>query len=152
MNNPGVSLRAAIRSDIKSMNRGMELAPAVMGVQHPQTVRNYTCDTKHGVTAMNLDQFEAVVEWTGGRHAAAAIAEMAGGIFVPVDPQEIDQTSLLAEITATVQRLGELMNTIQQAVADERVSNAEWRDVQAAKRKLYEQQHRLVSLVASMRV
>lgn len=149
---PGVSLRAAIRSDIKSMPRGMELAPAVMGVQHPQTVRNYTCDTKHGVTAMNLDQFESVLEWTGGRHAAAAIAEMAGGIFVPVETQEIDQTTVLAEIAATVQRLGELLNTIQQAVADDHVSNNEWRSIQAAKRSLYEQQHRLVSLVASMRV
>ncbi|GEM_PF-2982183 len=148
---PGTSIRAAIRFDIQQMHKGMALAHEVIGVRHPQTVKNYTCDTKRGSHTMNLDQFEMLIEWTGGRHTAQAVAEAAGGVFVPTEPLELEDSDLMTELAATLQRFSNLVSTIQAATADNKVSSQEWLEISKAKRQLVEAQHRMVSLVSAMR-
>lgn len=147
----GISLRSAIRADIKHMPCGLEIAPAVVGVAFPETVCNYICDTKRGTHCMSLDQFEALVEWTGGVHAAQALAEMAGGVFVPTEIVEMADGDLFKEIASTLRHFSALVSTIQDAVADGRVSNGERAAIRAQKVELVQAVYRLVSQVNSIR-
>lgn len=150
---PGLSLRHAIREDIRSLPRGMELAPTVMGVAHVQTVRNYTCETKRGSHAMSLDQFEALLEWTGGEYAAQAVAELAGGVFIPTDDEtEKSDACLVQDISETLKNLSQLVGTIQEAVADGVVVGHEWQAIHGKRVDLIKSLQRLVSQVKALRV
>ena len=152
--NSGVSLRHAIREDIKSVPRGMELAAVVIGVSHPQTVRNYTCETKRETHAMSLDQFESLLEWTGGRNTAQAVADMAGGIFIKTDDGDITMSEgdLIQNMAGTLSSLSALVNSIQDAVSDGVVANHEWKAIQSKRVGLVKSVQRLVSQVNALRV
>ena len=149
---PGLSLRFAIREDIKSIPRGMELAPTVMGVSHVQTVRNYTCETKRGSHAMSLDQFEALLEWTNGHNTAQAVAEMAGGVFIPTEDTELEDSDLVKEIASTLQSLSSLVSSINESVADGVVANHEWHTIHNQRVSMIKALQRLVSQVKALRV
>ena len=149
---PGLSLRFAIREDIKSIPRGMELAPTVMGVTHPQTVRNYTCETKRGTHSMSLDQFEALLEWTSGHNTAQAVAEMAGGVFIPTEETDLENSDLVKEIASTLQSLSALVSSINESVADGVVANHEWHTIHNQRVSMIKALQRLVSQVKALRV
>jgi len=149
---PGLSLRFAIREDIKSIPRGMELAPTVMGVTHPQTVRNYTCETKRGSHAMSLDQFEALLEWTSGHNTAQAVAEMAGGVFIPTEEDELEGTDLVRGIAESLHSLSVLVAAIQNSVADGVVVSHEWHTIHTKRVDMIKALQRLVSQVKALKV
>lgn len=149
---PGLSLRFAIREDIKSIPRGMELAPTVMGVSHVQTVRNYTCETKRGTHSMSLDQFESLLEWSGGHNTAQAVAEMAGGVFIPTEDTELEEGDLVKEIAASLQSLSTLVGSIHQSVADGVVVSHEWHTIHTQRVDMIKALQRLVSQVKALRV
>jgi|SRR5690554_62236 len=149
---PGLSLRFAIREDIKSIPRGMELAPTVMGVTHVQTVRNYTCETKRGTHSMSLDQFEALLEWTNGHNTAQAVAEMAGGVFIPTDLTELEGTDLVRGIADSLHRLSVLVSAVQDSVADGVVVSHEWHSIHTKRVDMIKALQRLVSQVRALRV
>ena len=150
----GVSLRHAVREDIKSVPRGMELAAVIIGVSHPQTVRNYTCETKRETHAMSLDQFESLLEWTGGHNTAQAVADMAGGIFIKTDDGDIamPEGDLIQDMAGTLASLSALVGSIQEAVSDGVVANHEWQTIQGKRVDLVKSVQRLVSQVSALRV
>lgn len=149
---PGLSLRFAIREDIKSIPRGMELAPTVMGVSHVQTVRNYTCETKRGTHSMSLDQFESLLEWSSGHNAAQAVAEMAGGVFIPTDEDELEGTDLVRGIAESLHSLSVLVTAIQNSVADGVVVSHEWHTIHTKRVDMIKALQRLVSQVKALKV
>lgn len=149
---PGLSLRYAIREDIKNTPRGMELAPTIMGVSHVQTVRNYTCETKRGTHSMSLDQFEALLEWVAGHNTAQAVAEMAGGVFIPTDDIDLDGTDLIKGISDTLQSLSGLVVLLNASVADGVVVNHEWNAIHSARVDMIKTLQHLVAQVKALRV
>ena len=146
---PGMSLRQALREDIKRMPGGTIAAAAVMGVNHPQTVLNYTCDTKRDTHDPSLDQFERVFEWTDGQYTAHAVAEIAGGFFVPgVDP--VQGVDLFEQMANSVARVGELGQAINEAIADQRVTVSEMNRIKQVRTELVAEVNALLSIVAGM--
>lgn len=148
---PGTSIRDAVREEIKRQPQGLNLATAVMGVKHTQTVTNYTCNTKRGTHTMSLDQFEKIIEWSGGQCIAQAVAELAGGIFVPLSGLDFENIDVMDEIVKCVQEVGRLSKEVTDAIADGEVDDSEWGRIRQAKFKLYEAVNRLIALCAQMR-
>ncbi|WP_297533468.1 phage regulatory CII family protein [Thalassolituus sp.] len=146
---PGMSLRAAIREDIKRQRGTTAVAATIMGVGHPQTVLNYTCDTKRDTHDMSLKQFEALLEWTDAQYTAHAVAEIAGGFFVPgVDP--VQGVDLFEQMANSVARVGELGQAINEAIADQRVTVSEMNRIKQVRTELAAEINTLVSIAAGM--
>lgn len=146
---PGTSLRQAIREDIKRMPQGMKVAPAIIGVSHHQTVLNYTCDTKRDTHDMSLSQFESLLEWTNAQYTAHAVAEIAGGFFVPgVDP--VQGVDLFEQLSKSLSRVSDLAQTIAGAISDRRVTVSEMNDIKRSRTELATEINKLVSIAAGM--
>jgi hypothetical protein len=148
---PGTSLRDAVREEIKRQPHGMTAACAVIGVTHPQTITNYTCNTKRDTHSMSLDQFEKIIEWSGGGCIAQAVAEMAGGVFLPMAIDDIENIDVLSEVIISIESVSGLVSEVKEAIADRTVDNGEWGRIRAAKFKLSTAANRLVALCAQMR-
>lgn len=148
---PGTSLRDAVREEIKRQPQGMIAACAVIGVTHPQTITNYTCNTKRDTHTMSLDQFEKIIEWSGGGCVAQAVAEMAGGVFLPMHIEDIENIDVLEEVIASVESVSGLVSEVKAAIEDRKVDNGEWSRIRAAKFKLSNAANRLVALCSQMR-
>jgi hypothetical protein len=158
---PGTSLRMALRHDIKNTPNGTELVLTRFGWQTPQTIANYTCDTKRVVTStgeksthtFSLDQIDEILELTGGRCFAQAAAELAGGVALFFDDVDTEQpaVSVVTELLETVVRVGELGATVQAALADNRVDAREMRDIRQARRQLVNSAGRLAALCELLR-
>lgn len=158
---PGTSLRMALRHDIKSTPNGAELVLRRFGWQTPQTIANYTCDTKRVRTStgeksthtFTLDQIDEILELTGGRGFAQSACELAGGValfFDDVDT-EAPASSVVDELLLTVQRVGELGATVRAALADNRVDARELRDIRRARQELVSSAGRLAALCELLR-
>ena len=146
---PGMSLRAAIREDIKRKKGTTAVAATIIGVNHPQTVLNYTCDTKRDTHDMSLKQFEALLEWTNAQYTAHAVAEIAGGFFVPgVDP--VQGVDLFEQLGNSLARVSELAQTISEAIADNRVTFSEMTRIKQIRTELAGEINKLVSIAAGM--
>ena len=126
-------------------------AAAVIGVSHPQTVTNYTCNTKRGTHSMSLDQLEKLIEWSGGQCIAQAVAELAGGVFVPVKGMDLENIDVMAEVIKCIQNVAELSDEVRKAIDDGKVNDGEWGRIRKAKFKLYEAVNRLIMLCHQMR-
>lgn len=148
---PGTSLRDSVREEIKRKPQGMKVAAAVMGVSHTQTVTNYTCNTKRGTHTMSLDQFENIIDSFGGQCIAQAVAELAGGIFVPTKGVDLENIDVMAEIIKCIANVAELSEEVTKAIEDKKVDDGEWGRIRSAKFKLYEAVNRLIVLCAQMR-
>lgn len=148
---PGTSLRDAVREDIKRQTGGYAVACAVIGVSHPQTIANYTCNTKRDSHSMSLDQFEKLIEWSGGGCIAQAVAEMAGGVFLPMAIDDIENVDVLEEVVISIESVSKLVTEVKAAIEDDNVDNGEWDRIRAAKFKLGNAANRLVALCAQMR-
>jgi len=148
---PGTSLRDAVREDIKRQSGGYVVACAVIGVSHPQTIANYTCNTKRDSHSMSLDQFEKLIEWSGGGCIAQAVAEMAGGVFLPMTIDDIENVDVLEEVVISIESVSRLVTEVKAAIEDESVDNGEWDRIRAAKFKLGNAANRLVALCSQMR-
>lgn len=148
---PGTSIRDAVREEIKRKPQGMKIAAAVMGVSHTQTVTNYTCNTKRGTHTMSLDQFESVIDSFGGQCIAQAVAEAAGGIFVPTKGVDLENIDVMAEIVRCISEVGTLSKEVTGSIEDGSVDDREWGRIRQAKFKLYEAVNRLIVLCAQMR-
>ncbi len=148
---PGTSLRDAVREDIKRQPHGMKAACAVIGVTHPQTITNYTCNTKRETHSMSLDQFESIIEWSGGGCIAQAVAEMSGGVFLPMQIDDIEDIDVLEEVVASVESVSGLIAEVKKAIADHKVDDGEWSKIRKAKFKLSTAANRLVALCSQMR-
>lgn len=148
---PGTSLRDAVREEIKRQPQGMIAACAVIGVSHPQTLANYTCNTKRDTHNMSLDQFESIIEWSGGGCIAQAVAEMAGGVFLPMHIEDIENIDVLEEVVASIESVSNLVNEVKASIDDRKVDDHEWSKIRSAKFKLSTAANRLVALCAQMR-
>lgn len=148
---PGTSLRDAVREDIKRQSGGYAVACAVIGVSHPQTIANYTCNTKRDSHSMSLDQFEKLIEWSGGGCIAQAVAEMAGGVFLPMAIDDIENVDVLEEVVISIESVSKLVTEVKAAIEDDNVDNGEWDRIRAAKFKLGNAANRLVALCSQMR-
>lgn len=163
---PRVSLRAALRKDIARTAGGKVAAAACVGLGGAQQIDNVTAESKRGYlvaadgvtryrsacASMSLDQYELLLEHTGAVVSAHAVAEIAGGYFMPgVEVADVDDVCLLREMSTVVVQLGELTSCISHAISDGVVSEREWRDVTENKRALVGAVARLVSLAAAMR-
>jgi hypothetical protein len=148
---PGTSLRDAVREDVKRQPHGMTAACAVIGVSHPQTLANYTCNTKRDTHVMNLDQFEKIIEWSGGGCIAQAVAEMAGGVFLPMAIDDIEDVDVLEEVVISIESVSKLVTEVKAAIEDDTVDNGEWDRIRSAKFKLGSAANRLVALCSQMR-
>lgn len=145
----GMSLRTAIREDIKRQKGTTAVAATVIGVGHPQTVLNYTCDTKRDTHDMSLKQFEALLEWTDAQYTAHAVAEIAGGFFVPgVDP--VQGVDLFEQLSNSLAQVSELAQTISEAIADRRVTPSEMDRIKRVRTQLATEINTLVSIAAGM--
>ncbi|HBA32899.1 MAG TPA: hypothetical protein DCZ12_02040, partial [Gammaproteobacteria bacterium] len=88
---PRVNLREAARKDILDMPGKAVAAAPVIGLGGAQQVNNVTCDTKRDTHNMSLKQFEDLLEVFPCVNTAHAVAEIAGGFFVPgVEGEEVD--------------------------------------------------------------
>ncbi|MBL4797193.1 MAG: hypothetical protein JKY50_07255 [Oleispira sp.] len=148
---PGTSLRDAVREEIKRQPHGVKAACAVIGVTHPQTLSNYTCNTKRDTHNMSLDQFESIIEWSGGGCIAQAVAEMAGGVFLPMQIDDFENVDVLAEVVASIESVSNLVNEVKGAIEDRSVDDNEWSKIRSAKFKLSTAANRLVALCSQMR-
>jgi hypothetical protein len=148
---PGTSLRDAVREEVKRQPHGMTAACAVIGVSHPQTITNYTCNTKRDTHSMSLDQFEKIIEWSGGGCIAQAVAEMAGGMYLPMQHVDYENIDIMKELVVTVNSLGDLIKEVSEAVKDNKVDSKEWGRIRAAKFELHSGLNRMVGLAAHMR-
>lgn len=146
---PRVSLREAIRKDIQSTPGKAVAAAAVIGLGGGQQINNYTCETKRGYlverdggsryftggASMSLDQFELLVDHTGGFHTAHALAEAAGGVFIPGVAQVGDE-ELVAVLMRTIDRVTALGLEIRSAIEDGKVTDNEWRKLRSVRTDL----------------
>jgi hypothetical protein len=148
---PGTSLLDAIREEIKRQPQGMLAACGVIGVKHPQTITNYTCATKRDTHSMSLEQFERIIEWSGGGCIAQAVAEMAGGMFMPMEAIDYEDIDVSKELVTSVHSLGKLVKDITDAIEDEKVNSCEWRNIRSSKYELYKAVSRMIGLAAHMR-
>lgn len=144
-----LSIRDAIRTDITLAPGGRDRAAEVIGVSNGQTVSAYTCDTKRDSHGMSLNQFEDLLEWSGGQFAASAIAQRCGGIFVPVDVDSIENVNLLGQIRDMTAGLSRMIDEVTVAVGDDGVvDRREKKRIAAAHRHLIEQVNKLVAMTA----
>lgn len=160
---PGTTLRRAIREDIKNIPDGLKLAAFKIGVESVQTIRNYTCDSKRGLFgdglvrkgthSMNLDQFEELLEWTGGNLAAQAVAEAAGGVFVRLpDFDGVDSNdSILKASLRCAEASGAYAGVIREALKDEQISSSEWAKIRRAKTDMVNEAYMLAALCDQIR-
>lgn len=147
----GTSIRDSVREEIKRQPQGLIIAASVIGVKHTQTVTNYTCNTKRGTHTMSLDQFEKIIDWSGGQCIAQAVAELAGGVFVPTTGMDFEDIDVMAEVIKCIANVAELSEEVRKAIEDGKVNDGEWSRIRQAKFKLYEAVNRLIVLCAQMR-
>lgn len=143
-----LSIRDAIRTDIGLAPGGRDKAAEIIGVANSNTVSAYTCDTKRKTHTMSLNQFEELLDWSGGQFAAAAIAQRCGGIFVPVDVSSVQDVNLLGQIRDLTVSLGRMVDEVTDAVEDDEVDSREKKRIAAAHRHLIEQVNKLAAMTA----
>ncbi len=151
--NNALPLRDAVHSAVAAYPGG-PLAIAGVLRANSQVLRNRL--NHSGVEAghhLPLNHLEIVCDLTRDRRIADSVADLCGGVFVPLDglPEVAGDSAVLDEVLGLVERVGELGRVVQQAIDDGTVDRGEWRDINAAKMGLMSTTQRLMLLLSHLR-